>query len=177
MKKTIGLIAVAIFAVFGSVACQSDTQINTATVSELDLAKYMGKWYEIARFDHSFERDLVGCTAEYSVQDDGMIKVVNSGYKKTLDGKFEQAEGKAKRPNEAEPGKLKVSFFLNFYSDYFVMELADDYRYALIGSKSDKYLWILSRTAQMDSTDIDFLLNSAQKRGYNTAELIWVEQK
>lgn len=162
---------------FLGTACSSSTEIVTTTVPELDLTKYVGKWYEVARFDHRFERDLVGCTAQYSINDDGTIKVVNAGYDETFDGKYKESEGKARRPNDKVPGKLEVSFFLWFYSDYNVIELADDYRYALVGSKSDEYLWILSRTPQLDPADKTYLLNQAAARGYDTDQLIWVPQK
>lgn len=171
MKKM--LLLVSLFSI-GLNAC-SNEQLNNSTVSELDLNRYVGKWYEIARFDHIFERGLVGCTANYTLQDNGYIKVVNAGYKKTLDGKYDESVGKARRPNEDEPGKLEVAFFANFYADYYVLELASDYRYVLVGSKTDKYLWILSRTPQMEQVDLDFLLKRAKERGYNIDKLIWIE--
>lgn len=163
------------FSLLGMCGCSQETEIDPPAVMSLDLERYVGHWYEIARFDHSFERNLVGCTADYSINEDGTIKVVNSGYKNTLDGTFKQSEGNARRPDASKPGMLEVSFFLSFYSPYNVLELADDYRYALVGSKSDKYLWILSRTAKMEQADIDFLLQSAKKRGYDTDKFIWVE--
>ena len=113
------------------VSCGS-TDIDNSTVPELDLNRYIGQWYEIARFDHPFERGLVGCTANYSLNSDGTIKVVNAGYKKTLDGKYDESIGKARRPDESKPGKLEVAFFMNFYAPYYVMELAEDYRYVLV---------------------------------------------
>ena len=152
-------------------------EIVTTTVKELDIERYMGPWYEIARFDHSFERGLVGCMANYELQSDGKVKVTNTGYRKSLDGKFKESVGKAYRPDDNAPGKLKVSFFLNFYSDYNVLELSPDYRYALIGSKTDRYLWILSRTPRLSPDELEFLLSSAKARGYDTTKLIWVEQK
>ena len=145
------------------------------TVKELDLNRYLGKWYEIARFDHSFERGLVGATANYSLIADGKIKVVNTGYKGSFDGKFDQAEAKAYRPSEKYPGALRVSFFLFFYSDYWVLDLDENYTFALVGSKSDKYLWILSRSPEMVPADLERLLNRAESLGYNTGNLIWVE--
>ncbi len=122
--------------------------MDKTTVKQLDLERYLGTWYEIARFDHRFERGLVGVTANYSLRDDGKIKVVNEGYKKTLDGKHDVAVGKAKTTDD--PGRLKVSFFWIFYADYLVLELGENYQWALIGSTSDKYLWILSRTPILD---------------------------
>lgn len=161
--------------VFGCSACRST--IDTTTVSELNLERFMGKWYEIARFDHSFERNLVGCTADYSIQPDGSVKVVNSGYQNDFDGKFKQSVGKARRPNASVPGQLEVSFFLWFYSDYNVLYLSPDYDYVLIGSSSDTYLWILNRTPQMDSKARCKVLSVAKERGYDTDKLIWVPQK
>ena len=160
----------------GLCACESTTKIDNSTVGELDLTRYVGKWYEVARFDHSFERGLVGCTAEYSIKDDGTIRVINAGYKGSLDGKYKESEGKARRTDESRPGKLEVAFFLSFYSEYNVMELADDYRYALVGSRTSNYLWILSRTPQLTPEDKAFLLKRAAERGYNIDQLIWVEQ-
>ncbi len=154
----------------------NNTMINTETVKELDLDRYMGTWYEIARFPHSFEKGLVGVTATYSKRDDGKIKVINKGYKNSLNGKLKIAEGKAKIPNLNEPAKLKVSFFWFFYGDYFVMELEENYQWAVIGSDSDKYLWILSRTAQMDDDTYNMLLDKIKARGYSLDKLIKVEQ-
>ena len=154
------------------------SMIDNTVVKELDVQRYMGTWYEIARYDHSFERGLVGVTANYSMRDDCKIKVINSGYKNSLDGKFSQAVGKVKIPDsENAPAKLKVSFFLFFYGDYFVMELDKDYQWAVIGSSSDKYLWILSRSPQMQNELYTMLLNRLKQRGYDVSNLIKVEQK
>jgi len=150
--------------------------LDKTTVKELDLNRYLGKWYEIARFPHSFEKDLVGVTATYSLRDDGKIKVLNQGYKNTLEGELSVAEGKAKIPNKLEPAKLKVSFFWIFYGDYNVLELDENYQYVMIGSSTDKYFWILSRTPQMDADVYNMLLEKARKRGYNLDKLYMVPQ-
>jgi len=154
-----------------------ENMIDKTVVKELDIEKYLGTWYEIARYDHSFERGLVGVTANYSMRDDGKIKVVNSGYKGSLEGKFSEAIGKAKIPNSENPAKLKVSFFWIFYGDYFVLELDKDYQWAVIGSSSDKYLWILSRSPQMEKDLYNKLLENLTKRGYDISKLIKVTQK
>jgi lipocalin len=146
-------------------------------VKDLNIDRYLGKWYEIARFDHSFERGLVGVTAHYSMREDGKIKVVNSGYKGSLDGERSEAIGKAKIPNPNIPSKLKVSFFWIFYGDYFVLELDEDYQWAIVGSNTDKYLWILSRNPQMDDQLYSKLLKQLQARAYDTSKLIKVEQR
>jgi len=155
-----------------------ETMIDKTVVKELDLQKYLGTWYEIARYNHRFERGLAGVTANYSIREDGKIKVLNSGYKKSLDGRFKQAEGKAYLPDpKLEPGKLKVSFFWNFYGDYFVLDLDENYQWAIVGSSSDKYLWILSRTPQLNQNLYNELLDKIRLRGYDVSQLIKVEQK
>jgi apolipoprotein D and lipocalin family protein len=156
----------------------NETMIDNSVVKKLDVQKYLGTWYEIARYDHFFERGLVGVTANYSLREDGLIKVTNSGFKNSLDGKLSQAIGKAKIPDPVnEPAKLKVSFFLFFYADYFVMELDKDYQWAVIGSNTDKYLWILSRTPQIPDQLYNELLQKLKKRGYDVSSLIKVVQK
>jgi len=151
--------------------------IDKTTVKALDLNRYLGTWYEIARFPHSFEKNLVGVTATYSLREDGKIEVLNQGYKNTLNGERSKAVGKAKIPDKLEPGKLKVSFFWIFYADYFVLELDENYQYAMIGSSSDKYFWILSRSPQMEPAVYEMLLEKARKRGYNLDKLYKVPQQ
>ena len=151
--------------------------LDLTTVKELDLNRFMGKWYEIARFPHFFEKGLVGVTATYRLLEEGKIEVINAGFKNTLDGEISNAVGKAKLPNKLEPGKLKVSFFWIFYADYYVLELdAFNYQYAMIGSSSDKYFWILGRTPQMDLAIYNMLLDKARKRGYKLDQLYKVPQ-
>lgn len=158
--------------------CQTKNKmIDTKTVAKVELEKFLGTWYEIARFQHSFEKNLVGVTATYSLRKDGKIKVINKGYKNSLNGILSIAEGKAKIPDVNVPGKLKVSFFWIFYGDYYILELDSvNYQWALIGSSSDKYLWILGRTAQMDDNIYQMLVDKAKLRGYNTNNLIKVLQ-
>ncbi len=161
-----------------TISCNTQkSMIDKSVVKELKIEKYLGKWYEIARFDHKFERGLVGVTASYSFREDGKIKVINSGFKETLNGEKSEAIGKAKIPDPNIPAKLKVSFFWIFYGDYFVLELDKNYEWAIIGSSSDKYLWILSRNPKMDEILYNELLNKLTKRGYNIDKLISVEQR
>ncbi|WP_282016227.1 lipocalin family protein [Marinifilum flexuosum] len=175
MKKQLNILLVSLVLLC---SCKGqESVIDNSVVKDLNIDRYLGKWYEIARFDHSFERGLVGVTAEYSMREDGKIKVVNSGYKGSLDGEKSEAIGKAKIPNPNIPSKLKVSFFWIFYGDYFVLELDDDYQWAIVGSNTDKYLWILSRKPQMDDQLYLELLNKLQARGYDTSKLIKVEQR
>ena len=147
---------------------------DNSVISEFDLSRYLGKWYEIARFDHSFERGMENVTAEYVLRDDGMVEVINTGWK---DGKIKVAKGKARQVDALnDPAQLEVSFFLFFFSDYNVLMLDNNYQMALIGSKSPKYLWILSRTPQVSDNQLGCFLEEAERRGYNTGDLIWVEQ-
>lgn len=159
---------------FGALQCGAQKfEINRTTVNNLELKRYMGRWYEIARFDHSFERNLGYCEAFYAEQSDGKISVTNTGINSET-GKRKTAYGKAKIGDR--PGQLKVSFFWIFYSDYNILALDEDYEWALIGSKSPKYLWILSRTRQIDSATKREICDIAERRGYETRKLIWVKQ-
>ena len=154
------------------VACTKD--YDNSTVKEFDLSRYLGEWYEIARYDHSFERGMDNTMAQYILQDDGKVVVLNTGWK---DGKFKLAEGKAKYPDpQGEPGALRVSFFLFFYSDYNVMMVDENYQISLVGSKAEKYLWILSREPYIPDDVKEAMLAEAVKLGYDTSKLIWVDQ-
>lgn len=155
-------------------ACASGRTVDNTTVKNLDLNRYLGTWFEIARFDHSFERGVEFATANYILRDDGKVRVVNSGLK---DGHYKESIGKAFLPDPAgEPARLRVSFFGPFYSDYRVLMLSEDYHYALVGSKSAKYLWILSRTPYVPEQVMEQILAEATRRGYDTSLLHWVDQ-
>lgn len=161
---------------FGCTPCNGEkgVEIDNSTVNSFNLNRFLGRWYEIARYDHRFERGMTHVTADYSLREDGKISVVNRGIK---DGEAKEAIGKAKQPDPTHfPGKLKVSFFLWFYSDYYVLEVDEDYQYAVVGSSTDKYLWILSRTPELPYYVVSELIDRLQKRGYNTEKLVWVEQ-
>ncbi|HKM93838.1 MAG TPA: lipocalin family protein [Prolixibacteraceae bacterium] len=150
---------------------QPDQTINNSF--EFELKEYLGTWYEIARFDHKFERGLENVTATYNLLDNGKIEVLNQGVK---NGKHKKAVGKAKITSLETPRKLKVSFFLFFYAPYNILEVDENYQYALIGSETDNYLWILCRTPQMEGTLYNKLVENAELRGYNTNNLIKVKQ-
>ena len=172
MKSLIPL-ALAAMLFPGLISAQSKS-FDNSPIPDLDLYRYLGVWYEIARFDHSFERDMDNVTAEYLLRDDGKVDVINSGWR---DGKYRVADGKAKQPDpETDPAHLEVSFFLFFYSDYNIMMLDDNYQVALVGSASPKYLWILSRTPAVDTKVLDAVIAEASSRGYDTSRLIWVDQ-
>lgn len=154
-------------------SCSTIPEGATA-VQNFEKEKYLGKWYEIARFDFRFERDLKNTTAEYSVNSDGTIKVVNRGYNyKTKEWK--EAKGKAKFVKDEQTAMLKVSFFGPFYAGYNVIALDSDYRYALVLGDDVKYLWILSREKSIPDDIKAEYLRIAESIGCNTSELIWVE--
>ena len=172
MKRLISLALAAV--ALPMLSCAQDVHFDSSPVTSFDLSRYLGTWYEIARFDHTFERGMNNVTAEYLMRDDGMVDVMNSGWK---DGKYKVAEGKAKQPEPLmDPGHLKVSFFMFFYSDYNVLMIDDNYQVALVGSKTPKYLWILSRTPQVSDSVLDLVVEEAENRGYDTSALIWVDQ-
>lgn len=154
-----------------ALSCCSSLTVDNSTVETLDLNKYLGKWYEIARFDHRFERGMEECTATYSIKENGKLKITNMGLK---DGKWKTSEGKGKITDT--PGVLQVSFFGPFYSDYRVLMLAPDYSYSLVGGDGDDYLWILSRTPHLEKSVCARILREARRRGYDTDKLIWVKQ-
>ncbi len=147
---------------------------NAKAVSNFSSQKYLGKWYEIARFDYRFEKNLNNVTAEYSMNENGTIKVLNKGFDYKKD-KWKSSTGKAKFTGDKNIGALKVSFFGPFYAGYNVIDIDDDYKYALVIGKSTKYLWILSRTTTIpENIKLEFL-NKAQSLGCDTTKLIWVE--
>lgn len=148
--------------------------INRTTVSNLDLDRFMGHWYEIARYDHRFERNLECVETDYTRLADGTIEVVNRGIDSRT-GEEKVAHGRAHTTSTA--GKFRVSFFLFFYSDYNVLAVGPNYEWAVIGSRSPKYLWILARTPEIKETTRDEILRFIARRGYPTAPLIFVSQE
>ncbi|MCL7944805.1 lipocalin family protein [Marinobacter sp. ATCH36] len=144
-------------------------------VSELDVKRYEGTWYEIARLDHSFEEGLSNVTADYAVQDDGSIQVINRGYSEE-DGQWEEAEGRAVFVSDERNGHLKVSFFGPFYASYVVFGLDDDYEYAYITGYDRDYLWFLSKTPTVDDEALAAFREEAIAKGFDLEELIVVDQ-
>ena len=144
-------------------------------VSEFDVNRYLGKWYEIARLDHSFERDLSNVTAEYTRADNGEIRVLNRGYNEKSE-KWEQIEGKARFISDEAVGSLKVSFFGPFYGGYHIIALdKEGYGYAMVSGPSRSYLWILARTRSLDEKTYSHLVEKAAKLGFDTTALIKVK--
>lgn len=175
MRIVIFLLAAALLilgAVFASASASDRT--DRTPVPSLDLSRYMGTWYEIARYDHRFERDLAVVRAHYRLRPGNRIEVVNEGTNYRT-GEHRKACGKAHA--SAVPGRLRVSFFWFFYSDYNVMELGPDYDWALVGSRSSRYLWVLSRTPTLSWRTLNRILRLAERRGYSTGKLLFVDQQ
>lgn len=146
------------------------------SVKDFELNRYLGKWYEIARLDHSFERGLTKVSAEYSLRDDGGVRVLNRGFN-LKENRWDEVEGKAFFAGDAKTGELKVSFFGPFYASYNIIELDKaGYKYALVCGPDRSYLRILSRTPKFDKMIIDRLVQKAGSLGFDTGKLIYVEQ-
>lgn len=173
MKNIIILVCI----MLGLGSCRADNgnqKIDNSTIETLDVARFMGKWYEIARYDHRFEKDMTNVSATYTLLDNGRIEVLNAGYK---NGEYKEIKGKAKQPNPDDPGKLKVSFFLWFYSDYYILDIAPDYSHVIIGSSTDKYLWIMSREPVLPDNILSELIEKIRQRGYDTDRLVFSYKK
>ena len=149
--------------------------MEAEAISGFELERYLGTWYEIARMDHSFERGMSQVTANYSLKENGDVQVINKGYVKEK-GKWKTANGTARFKGAPDVAALKVTFFWPFYGGYHVVELAEDYSYALIAGDSPKYLWILSRTPEISEEIWQLLIQRASALGYATSELIIVDQ-
>ena len=148
---------------------------NVLPVSDFKLEKYLGTWYEIARLDHSFERGLTRVTADYSLRDDGGVRVLNRGYS-ARDSAWKEAEGKAYFVNQSDEGYLKVSFFGPFYGSYIVLALdREGYQYSLVSGPDKSYLWILARRPKLDQVVLDGLIAKAARAGFDTSKLIFVD--
>ena len=146
-------------------------------VQGFELDRYLGKWYEVARLDHSFERGMDQVTAEYSLRDDGGVRVLNRGYS-VEKNKWSEAEGKAYFVGESDEGYLKVSFFGPFYGSYVVFDMdQENYQYAFISGPDTSYLWFLSRTPTVDPKLLAQFVEQARSLGFDTDKLIYVNQK
>jgi len=143
-------------------------------VDDFEVDRYLGTWYEIARLDHRFERGLSNVTAQYSMRDDGGVRVLNRGYR-AEDGEWEEAEGKAYFVGDSNVGRLKVSFFGPFYGAYNVFVLDEDYEHAMVAGPNRSYLWILARESRLPPSTLDALKARAEAVGYDPSELIIVE--
>jgi apolipoprotein D and lipocalin family protein len=147
---------------------------GAVAVKPFDRAKYLGKWYEIARLDFQFEKGLSNVTATYSLRDDGLIKVDNRGYQ-DKNNQWKESVGKAKFAGATDEAKLKVSFFGPFYAPYNVIAIDNNYQYALVAGKNLDYLWILSRTPVIPAAIRTAYLKKAQSLGYDVHQLVWTK--
>jgi len=170
MKKLVLIVA----ALFLS-AC-TGMPAGVKPVKEFDLNRYLGKWYEVARLDHSFERGLEQVSAEYSLYPNGNVKVVNRGYS-TINQRWKESVGKAKFVQDPKTGYLKVSFFGPFYGSYVVFDLdKQGYQYAFVSGPDLSYLWLLSRKKTVDPEVKARFLKQAKEIGFDTSKLIFVKQ-
>ncbi len=146
-------------------------------VNDFELNKYLGKWYEIARLDHSFERGLSQVSAEYSLKEDGGVRVINRGFS-AAKNEWKEAEGKAYFVNGDSEGYLKVSFFGPFYGSYVVFELDhENYQYAFISGPDTDYLWLLAKTPTVPPEVLQKFVEMSKARGFDTDNLIYVQQE
>jgi apolipoprotein D and lipocalin family protein len=169
MKKILTIIGLVLF---GSAYSQKKPEV----VSAVDLKRYTGTWYEIARLPNSFERKLKCITATYTLRDDGKITVLNKGHYLSEPSKVSTATGVAWIPDKNSPAKLKVQFFWPFSGNYWIIYLEKDYNYVLVGDPTFKYLWILSREKKMDDNTYQMLLKKAIENGFDIKPLIKVDQ-
>jgi apolipoprotein D and lipocalin family protein len=169
-------ISVALLLIFCLVGCIGIPE-GMVPVKGFDLPRYLGTWYEIARLDHTFERGLINVTAQYSLNDDGSVRVVNRGYD-PVGKRWKEAIGKARPAAAQDVGQLYVSFFGPFYASYNIIELDHaDYSYALVTGPNRSYLWLLSRKPRLETAVQDRLLKKAKELGFETDKLIFVEQE
>lgn len=163
------ILVIMLFSIFSS-GCKINQPLET--VPNVDLNKYMGKWYEIAAIPQRFQKGCVCTTAEYSFVNNKYVKVVNTCRNETPDGEIKQIEGKAFVAKKGNGAKLKVQFFWPFKAKYWIIDLDDDYSWAVVGHPNRKYLWILSRTPKMDKKIYQEILKRLEDQKYNTTLLV-----
>lgn len=155
----------------GSRSAEESTAPPLRTVAKVELDRYLGTWFEIASYPQRFQRDCTATQANYSLDDDGDILVENRCRKHSLDGKLDTAKGRARVVDRGSNAKLEVSFFRPFWGDYWIIDLGDEYEYAVVGHPSREYLWILSRTPTLDPTVYAGILERLVAQGYDTSRL------
>ena len=171
-KRLLSILAI-LSATIPTLSCSSLPK-GAVAVTNFDKARYLGKWYEIARLDFKYERGLNNTSAEYTLNENGTIRVENRGYN-YKEGKWRVAIGKAKFVKSESVAMLKVSFFGPFYGGYNVIAIDPEYKYSLVSGSSLKYLWILSREKSIPDDIREKYLKIAEGIGYKTSDLIWVE--
>lgn len=174
----IGGVGLGVFALVARSSLLSRHPVGNRAVPEphkrVDLKQYLGRWYEIARYEQGFQKGCEGVTADYSLRTDGSIDVLNRCRKP--DGRSSEAHGRAKVTDEATQAKLKVSFFGPFYGDYWILDHADDYRWSIVGEPSGRYLWLLAREATPPDKEVQKLFERAKELGYDTSMLLRTKQ-
>jgi len=155
-------------------SCSVGIPEGATAIKKFDSDKYLGKWYEIARFDYRFEKNMDNVTANYSLNPDGSIKVQNQGYN-YVKKEWKESIGEARFVNDKSEARLKVSFFKPIWAGYNVIDIDDNYQNALVVGNSTKYIWILSRNKEMPESIKERFLAKAKKLGYDTNALIWVK--
>jgi len=155
-------------------SCSVGITEGATAVKNFKSDQYLGKWYEIARFDYRFEKNLDNVTADYSLNPDGTIKVQNRGYN-YVKKEWKESVGEARFVNDKSEARLKVSFFKPIWAGYNVIDIDDDYQHALVVGHSTKYIWILSRNKEIPKSIRERFLAKAEKLGFNTNDLIWVK--
>ena len=174
----IGIIASTLLVMLGCKHMEKEPAVPLETVSHVDLNRYMGVWYEIARYPNSFQKGCVGSRATYTLLDDGKVSVLNECYDGSFSGMLQAAKGKAWVVDKETNAKLKVSFFWFFAGDYWIIDIADDYSYVVVGHPQRKYLWILSRTNTIDNATYEGILRRLEEiYHYDTSKLIKTIQK
>jgi len=172
---SLALLSLSFAVLFGCAAGMKQSPLQV--VSHVDLNRYLGIWYEIARFPNRFQEGCVASRATYTLLKDGKIGVLNQCYKGGLSGELSSATGKAWVVDKETNAKLKVSFFWPFTGDYWIIDLGENYEYAVVGHPGRAYLWILSRTPEMDEALYNRLLERLQRQGYDTTKLTRSPQK
>jgi apolipoprotein D and lipocalin family protein len=176
MTRTLAAFVIAVAATLAACSGAAGQDARLQPAKAVDLNRYLGRWYELARYDMIFERGCEGVTAEYSLRPDGLVRVLNSCRKGAPDGPLKTAEGRAKVVPGSDGAKLKVAFFGPFWADYWVLDRADDYSWAIVGEPSRKYLWILSRDATPGAEATAALVARTAALGYDTSRLVMVKQ-
>lgn len=147
------------------------------TVDRVDVARYVGVWYEIARYPNAFEQGCVGVTAQYTLNADGSVKVINTCRPDSLDAAPTTIEGRAQIADTTSNAKLNVSFFGPFGAPYWIIDLDPDYQWAVVGEPSRSFLWILSRTPTLDEALYQDILSRLPEKGYDASRLVPTPQK
>jgi len=166
------LVLSACLAAFGGCSLKGSGLPPLQTVGHVDLQRYMGTWYEIARYPHRFQDGCVGSRADYELRPDGTVKVVNQCREGSPDGPVRKATGTARVVDAATNARLEVSFFRPFWGDYWIIELDPDYRWVMVGHPSRDYLWFLSRTPEMEEAVYQRLVSGLPAKGYDPGRLL-----